>query len=212
METANRWQTTFLDLPAELRNHVYELSLPGCLSTYDLIDRCRWLRYNHYIRRESIDLLWLNRSSELRSIIHPLHPSWLGGSDANLHAYSVPRAVHHSLLQTNKQIHGETIAMWYGMQQFLWTLLDKGTSDQDSLMAWLDMIGPSNASLIHDLRLVYRREKQARSITRLLVPELRSRGIRTDDGVVRIVKLLFPCCACENCVIPTVAKSVGDLV
>ncbi|SMQ51367.1 unnamed protein product [Zymoseptoria tritici ST99CH_3D7] len=155
-----RKPVTFLDLPAELRNRIYEMS--GCLRVMcdqkkkfgfvstlhaDIVSRHN-LRCDHDSGMSLIPIPrgFARNSFSMSTLDHvdPRRPrTWTS------YSYSRSVAQQPDLTRVCRQVRDDTLPMFYGNNHFV--LL--GDYHASRLRKWLDIIGPSNVALLRTVTL-----------------------------------------------------------
>lgn len=209
--------TTFLDLPAELRNYIYDLS--GCLNATN----CTICLEHETQRHLHLCINW-----------HPDRWSktlekFNCGDEGIIYVDHHRDAVQPPLTRVNRQIREETLSMFYHGNAFVFKLDGIRDSEECSYMEkFMRVIGHKKAAMLGDVRIVYAKKAVGRWIKRELVwkvsswhsfpalaawlvgfglrdhlltlEKLRQLGVRTDLGVVRCQRLGYPFCDCARCV------------
>jgi hypothetical protein len=185
-----RKKTPFLDLPAELRNAIYELSECLCVYQCDLClltwrggvsisddsGRTEFHELHNYpslhpqVTYESDDAyrptaLWVNRNSDLsiesEAAAHGKSAQALRTVSKSCQSYFNPTqlvttGVFQPLLtRVCKQVHSDTLPIFYGTPLFYFTLFDEDI-DRTSILSWLQTIGNGNAGLLRKLVILHR--------------------------------------------------------
>ncbi|KAK3657574.1 hypothetical protein LTR56_002349 [Elasticomyces elasticus] len=127
----------FMDLPPEIRDQIYEYAL-----------KCRTSN-------------WVFRGQQNEGKIQ------LNASKGALKSFSLEDQHHPatqpSLTRVSRQLRAETLAMYYGINSFE-LRLDQGDDiphvkahnvEQMQALKWLAAIGPSNAQLIKNIKILY---------------------------------------------------------
>ncbi|KAK5127963.1 hypothetical protein LTR85_005080 [Meristemomyces frigidus] len=159
-------KTTFLDLPPEIRNHIYELS--GCLKGLPML--------------------------QMRSTV-----TRRGSRHAQEHTLPTTQP---SLTMMSKQVRRDTLPMFYGNHGFVFTRFDT-ESDGSNIETWLEALGAANAKMLFCVVIVVRKKKQQLYVEKTLLPKMRQLGVRVDDIFLRSVRVGYPFCCCETCVMRT---------
>ncbi|SMR54945.1 unnamed protein product [Zymoseptoria tritici ST99CH_3D1] len=153
-----RKPVTFLDLPAELRNRIYEMS--GCLRVMcdqkkkfgfvstkhaDIISRHNWW-CGHDSGMSLIPIpSGMHRESFSISMPDPIDPR----RERTSYSYSRSVAQQPDLTLVCRQVRDDTIPMFYGNNHFVL----RGDYHASRLRKWLDIIGPSNVALLRTVTL-----------------------------------------------------------
>ncbi|KJX94448.1 hypothetical protein TI39_contig4193g00002 [Zymoseptoria brevis] len=153
-----RKPVTFLDLPAELRNRIYDMS--GCLGVMctqkkkfgfqhtmhaDIVSRHNW-RCDHDSGMSLIPIpSGMHRESHSISMPDPFDPR----RERTSYSYSRSIAQQPDLTRVCRQVRDDTLPMFYGNNHFV--LL--GDYHASRLRKWLDIIGPSNVALLRTVTL-----------------------------------------------------------
>lgn len=229
---------TFMSLPAELRNRIYDLS--GCIKLY----QCRLCsttvfgdsnRVTHQqltdkstpIRKRYswpwIDIWCCKRGKRSGDCghAHRITILWINRQDeVNPHhkckcSGSPPHqqrskdSSHLAIAQVSKSVRLETLGIYYASYEFFGTMFEP-SRDRAGIMKWLKAIGPDNAAQITSLRIVYSRKQYLRFMKQKMIGKMREMGLRVDDGVVEAVRLKAPYCRCEWCVMQTLREKNRD--
>jgi hypothetical protein len=107
------------------------------------------------------------------------------------------------MTRVSRQVRHDTLPMYYGSHSFLFTLFNL-KSDGESIIGWLNTIGPVNAGLLRDLKIVYRTKKLIHILQKGILPKMRELGVK--DDAVTVKRLPYPYCYCEGCV----RKLIGE--
>lgn len=249
--------TTFLDLPPEIRNYIYDLS--GCLVAWQC-GRCtrQWRgedpelcyippaddssRVQVYFRSpqkccarpQTGDntpmtcpvvgpaTFWVNRSSHLiQREAEPGSKDIVKGPKhlrakitCGVHCQRAQHAEHHtlstaqpSLAEVCQQVRSDTLSVFYGFRVFLFTLFDTEI-DGFAIEKWLQTIGPANTRMLRAVAIVCRKKKQLLYVEKTLVPIMKKLGVRVEDIVFRSVRVGYPFCFCETCVMRAASLSI----
>ncbi|TKA29783.1 hypothetical protein B0A50_03147 [Salinomyces thailandicus] len=104
---------------------------------------------------------------------------------------------HPALTQVSKQVRADTLPMFYGRRIFVFTLFDRQANSQ-SIVEWLARIG-DNADLLLMVAIVCRKKADRKYFRKVLRPMMEDLGLR--DGVTISVRLEYPFCYCERCIL-----------
>ena len=77
-------------------------------------------------------------------------------------------------------------------------------------MGWLGKIGRINAGFLKTVMLVYRRKKQLKYINQVVLPLMKSNGVKVQKGVVLAKRLEYPYCYCEVCIYRSLGLSGNE--
>ena len=228
--------TSFLSLPAELRNEIYELS--GCLNSVqtqeihefvmpnvdptvvrrDIYEPCYFCYWNGE-PPTSAPSLWVNRNSSSATkagktnqrIRHgqTIHGKPFSGVTASRHGAHIKTGVKQpALSKASKQVRFETLSIFYGQHSFLFTLFDRGI-DSRSIFKYIRTIGKDSVGMLRDVKIVVRSKADQKYVENELIEMLKKLGLSTDNGtIVGVVKLPYPFCYCENCIRRAIGESV----
>ncbi|OQN95559.1 hypothetical protein B0A48_18494 [Cryoendolithus antarcticus] len=154
-QTLHRRPVTFLNLPAELRNRIYDLS--GCLQV-----KCDQKKKFGFVSTIHADLASLHKlgcpnDSGLSLIPVPLGMSYyslvlsLPGtkSTRTIHSYNRSVAQQPDLTRVCRQVRAETLLVFYGTNHFVLN----GDSHGASYRKWLRIIGPTSTALLRTVTL-----------------------------------------------------------
>lgn len=211
---------TFLNLPAEIRNYIYDLS--GCVMLYQcgrctrmrrgddhedrcdlLVDDCHFFMFSpeyqccRYDNTPSTHdgksmnvcagyhsvAFWVNRKSHLAKSAATIEgPKGKTNSNEKKKGHQkflrststcgmtckpwdhgqghVIEIAQPNVTRTCKQVRADTLPTFYGSHAFILTLFDI-EEDAKSITSWLEMIGPANAGMLRNLKVVYRKKRKS---------------------------------------------------
>ncbi|KAK0287847.1 hypothetical protein LTR91_022260 [Friedmanniomyces endolithicus] len=208
--------TTFSTLPAELRNEIYELS--GCLDLVQcLVTRSskRANEFQTYVRADCASIA-INRALTDRPAFLCIrqHPATRHGRslprflprirptsicDSSTFSCFPPAEISQpSLTKVSIAVRADTLPIYYGKHIF-YAFISDVEEESASLLRWLSIIGPHNASLLRNIILVYCKKTVARYIIKDLQPEMARLGVRVGDAV-KLRRTDYPHCNCDECI------------
>lgn len=187
-----RKSVTFLDLPAEIRNDIYTLYLQA--------HKHPLLRTSYGADRDPTHNLGCGHHSS-----HKPLPTICRWTDDRMidrrtgNAYGALSKSPPPLTRTSRQIRAEVLPMFYTENPFLCYLVDK--SDIYTVRRWLKELVGTNAKHIQNIRIIFRKRRDRKTVEVELVRFMRLCGIPS-DGRLSIERLSWKVSVrcCEICV------------
>lgn len=114
-----------------------------------------------------------------------------------------------ALTKVSKKVRAETLPMFYGKHIFVFIVFEV-ERDCDSILRWLSRIGMENAEMLRKVVVLYKKKKVVRYFEKELRPEMAKLGARVGDGAVQLMRMKYPYCECEGCVMKVLVDRGGE--